>query len=80
MFLPQENLEEASLIPGVHLIGVNDLASLITILSGDLPLPIHTPIDPKIYIEKYKTTSNNTSFEHIIGQEHAKRALVIAAV
>lgn len=26
VFLPMENLEEASLIPGVHLIGVSDLA------------------------------------------------------
>ncbi|HBB27015.1 TPA: magnesium chelatase [Candidatus Gracilibacteria bacterium] len=79
IFLPQENLEEASLIPGVHLIGVTDLASLIRILSGLDPLPTHVPIDPKVYIEKYKSSVKITGFEHIIGQEHAKRALVIAA-
>ncbi len=79
MFLPQENLEEASLIPWVHLIGVTDLSSLIQILTGSDPLPAHTPIDPKVYIEKYKTASKATGFEHIIGQEHAKRALTIAA-
>jgi predicted ATPase with chaperone activity len=66
MFLPQENLEEASLIPDVHLIGVTDLTSLIPILSGDAPLPVHIPIDPKVYIEKYKSTSKTTGFEHII--------------
>lgn len=58
---------------------MTDLASLIAILSGDKPLPPHTPIDPKVYIEKYKSSSKTTGFEHIIGQEHAKRALVIAA-
>lgn len=79
MFLPQENLEEASLIPGVHLIGVTDLASLIRILSGLDPLPTHVPIDPKVYIEKYKSGVKITGFEHVIGQEYAKRALVIAA-
>ncbi|MDD5197959.1 MAG: YifB family Mg chelatase-like AAA ATPase [Candidatus Gracilibacteria bacterium] len=79
MFLPTENLEEASLIPDVHLIGVADLSSLIAILSGSKPLPVHTPIDPKVYIKKYKSGVKITGFEHIIGQEHAKRALVIAA-
>lgn len=79
MFLPQENLEEASLIPGVHLVGISNLVSLIAILSGEKPLPAHIPIDPKVYIEKYKSSSKTTGFEHIIGQEHAKRALVIAA-
>lgn len=79
VFLPMENLEEASLIPGVHLVGVNDLASLIDILSGVKPLPEHTPIDPQVYIEKYKSRAKLTGFEQVIGQEHAKRALVIAA-
>lgn len=79
MFLPTENLEEASLIPGVHLVGVADLASLIDILSGSKPLPPHTPIDPKVYIEKCKSGVKITGFEHVIGQEHAKRALTIAA-
>lgn len=79
MFLPTENLEEASLIPDVHLIGVTDLSSLVEILSGSKPLPTHTPIDPKIFIEKYKSDIKITGFEHIIGQEHAKRALIIAA-
>ena len=37
------------------------------------------PIDPKVYIEKYREDSNITGFEHIIGQEHAKRALTISA-
>jgi len=79
VFLPMENLEEASLIPGVHLVGVDDLASLVDMLSGTKPLPEHTPIDPKVYIEKYKSGAKLTGFEHVIGQEHAKRALVIAA-
>jgi magnesium chelatase family protein len=79
VFLPQENLEEASLIPGVHLIGIENLASLVDIITGTKPLPEHTPIDPKVYIEKYKSDIKITGFEHIIGQEHAKRALTIAA-
>ncbi|MDD2891890.1 MAG: magnesium chelatase domain-containing protein [Candidatus Gracilibacteria bacterium] len=79
IFLPWENLEEASLIPGVHLIGIENLASLVEILTGTKSLPEHTPVDPKVFIEKYKSSTKITGFEHIIGQEHAKRALTIAA-
>lgn len=80
MFLPLENLEEASLIPDIHLVGVADLASLIGMLSGSKPLPDHVPVDPKAYMERCRPTVKTTGFEHIIGQEHAKRALMIAAV
>lgn len=58
---------------------MNDFASLIEILSGSKPLPKHASIDPKVYIEKYREDENITQFEHIIGQEHAKRALIISA-
>jgi predicted ATPase with chaperone activity len=33
VFLPEENKEEASLIPDVHLVSVNDISSLVRILS-----------------------------------------------
>lgn len=79
VFLPKENLEEASLIPGVHLVGIEKLSELVDILTGTSPLPTHTPIEAKTYIERYGTMNKTTGFEHIIGQEHAKRALAIAA-
>lgn len=79
VFLPEENKEEASLIPDVHLVSVSDLSSLVRILTGSDPLPANIPIDPKKYIERYRQQSTETGFEHIIGQEHAKRALMIAA-
>jgi magnesium chelatase family protein len=79
VFLPIENLEEASLIPGVELIGVDSLSSVIKILLGEKKIPKHTPIDLQKYTEKHSLSSNVTGFEHIVGQEHAKRALMIAA-
>jgi predicted ATPase with chaperone activity len=42
-------------------------------------LPKNIPIDPKKYIERYQQQSTETGFEHIVGQEYAKRALMIAA-
>lgn len=79
VFLPMENLREASLIPGVHLVGVEDLASLVDMLSGTKPLPAYAPIDPKTFAQECRSMRKSVGFEHIVGQEHAKRALAIAA-
>lgn len=79
VFLPKENLEEASLIPDVRLVGIETLSEAVDILLGNKKLPKYEPIDPKTYKEKHLSGVKITGFEHIIGQEHAKRALVIAA-
>lgn len=77
-FVPQPNMDQARLIPGVSLYPVDDLRQLHEHLSGvkrivplvtsgsqaSLGLPTHTAVNP---------------FKGIVGQETAKRAASIAA-
>lgn len=76
IFLPVDNTIEASVIPNIDVIGISCLNDAIDILTGDTPMPTwvkrieSTEADKKIY---------SPDFSDIIGQEHAKRALLIAA-
>ena len=76
IFLPIDNTLEASVIPDIDVIGIANLSDMIDILTGDIPIPIgvQREVTPartqKIY---------SPDFSDIIGQEHAKRALLIAA-
>lgn len=76
IFLPVDNTLEASVIPDIEVIGVAYLADIVNILTGDGPMPAgivripYTDTPKKIY---------SPDFSDIIGQEHAKRALLIAA-
>ncbi len=76
IFLPIDNTIEASVIPDIEVIGVSCLNDAIDILTGAVPMPNwikrieSTKTDKKIY---------SPDFSDIIGQENAKRALLIAA-
>ncbi len=75
IFLPEENADEANLIDDLLVFPVKNLTTLIKYLTGDnclSPLPKKTAefCSPQIY---------DYVFEHIKGQENAKRALEIAA-
>lgn len=76
VFVPAVDAEEASLLPDVEVIPVTDLAGLVGHLTGLKP------------IEPYTTNLTDTfagdpvyaaDFADIMGQEHVKRALEIAA-
>lgn len=75
IFLPVDNTQEASVIPDVEVIGIAKLSDIVDILTGETPMPewVKRTI---IESELHKTS---VDFSHIIGQEHAKRALLIAA-
>lgn len=73
VFLPMKNLPQASLIPGIKLIGVNSLMELFLILKKQ-----QAPGSQKIVVEKTKTGSHGPFLDDIKGQEIAKRALSIA--
>ena len=75
IYLPKENVNEATLIDGIKIFGVTSLVELIKHLEGTQILEIAsaTPI-----LEK-SPSSYSVNFNQIKGQESAKRALEIAA-
>lgn len=76
LFVPEENAFEAALIPGLRVVQVKDLTSLLRMLAGLSPLSIFEPApdgnDPALLDSPW-------NFRLIRGQELAKRALEIAA-
>ncbi|MFC1749424.1 YifB family Mg chelatase-like AAA ATPase, partial [Pseudomonadota bacterium] len=75
IFLPIENVKEASLIEGIEIIGVETLRELIAHLKGD---KIIKEAIPKQEIST-KERNISVNFTEICGQEQAKRALEITA-
>lgn len=75
IFLPVDNTGEASVIPDVEVIGIEKLSEMVAILTGEQSMPK--------WVERAIIESNlhrtSIDFAHIVGQEHAKRALLIAA-
>ena len=74
LFVPTANANQASLIPGIEVIGVSSLKDLYLHLKSEVKLSVTTP-------ESQKTNPKHTSgplLDDVFGQEQAKRALAIA--
>lgn len=74
VYVPLENLAQASLLSGVTLIGVKNLRELFLHLKGEQLIKSV----PKNVVEKTKTDEIAPILDHIRGQTFAKRALSIA--
>lgn len=72
--VPAVNAPEAALVPGVNVIAADNLPQLIRILSGEERAPAVAP--PACASVRGIA---DVDFADIRGQEHAKRALIIAA-
>lgn len=74
--LPAENAPEAAVVDGIEVIPVTSLTEAIGFLSGQLPLsPVFVDLDAVFAdCSKYEC-----DFSEVRGQEHVKRALIIAA-
>lgn len=73
--LPRENVEEASVIAGIDVIGVNNLKEAVDFFKGELK------IDPKSSKVQLNDSLNDYDgdFSEVKGQENLKRCLEIAA-
>ena len=71
-----DNALESSVIPDIDVIGIASLSDVVDILTGDTPIPPGV-IRPEPVADEKRIYSPD--FSEIIGQEHAKRALLIAA-
>lgn len=78
IFLPLENVLEASIVPDIDVIWVSCLSDLISMLNKDKPLNIQEKLDFK-NIKTDGFLENKNDFKYILWQNHAKRALEIAA-
>lgn len=76
LIVPQENAKEASLIPGLEVIGVNHLTQLVAYLRGEQKIePTQTSFESYQKLQR----SNKLDFNQVKGQWQAKRALQLAA-
>lgn len=75
--VPEENAIEAALIPGVEVIPAKNIGELVRMLSGSLPMIIQ-PASSIADIASHNP-HELTDFSQIVGQQYAKRALLIAA-
>lgn len=76
--IPEANMAQARLVPGIQLVPVDDLAQLASIMRGDtVPNVISTDDTPGAE----DTTQNSETYglEDVVGQELGKRAIEIGA-
>lgn len=76
VIIPQENIEEARLIRGVEIIGVQNLLQLVGYLRGEI---IIEPSTSSFDHYKKEHDYHLVDFDQVKGQQTAKRALQIAA-
>ena len=73
MFLPRANAAEAALVPGCRIAVVSNLLQVVGHATGTTPIEFVTGTTPDSLI------NNESDLRDVRGQEHAKRALEIAA-
>src|SRR5437870_13412492 len=76
VFGPEVDAPEALLVEGVDVVPVPTLALLVAHLRGDFILPRAEPRPPSF---ETMDTEATVDLAHVRGQEHAKRALEVAA-
>lgn len=77
VYLPVDNLAQASLVTGIDLIGVPDIKQLYLHLKGETILPVYDRSQTSATTED--PADSDLCLDDVTGQEQAKRALLIAA-
>jgi len=76
LIVPRENAEEAAVVDGVQVYGISSLAEAVGFLAAQLPLE-PTQVDlPAMFA---LAARYDADFADVRGQEHVKRALLVAA-
>ena len=76
VFVPKDDAKEASLVDNIHIFPAESLAQLVSHLQGEVGIPeYHSEVN---WEEEFRP-SYTFDLTYIKGQEHAKRALEIAA-
>ena len=77
VFIPIENSLEASIVPNIDVVPIENLKDLIDILNQRKDLEVQEKFN--FWKELNNHINSNYDFKYIVWQEHAKRALEIAA-
>jgi len=73
IIVPKENAQEAAVVNGIRVISVDDLSQVVAFLNGN-PIP-----DTKIEANQDGWQAYDFDIREVKGQEHAKRAIEVAA-
>jgi magnesium chelatase family protein len=76
VFVPAVDAAEAALVDGIEIIPVRTLAELVAHLKGEVRL---APLTGGVSVEDAADPEPQVDLAHIKGQEHARRALEVAA-
>ncbi len=76
LLVPRENAEEAAVVDGVEAYAIDSLSQAVAFLSGQLPLE-PTVVDLAALFAR--SAQYEVDFGDVRGQEHVKRALLVAA-
>ncbi len=81
IFLPKENITEASVVAGIDVIGVSNLAELVGFLEGKAVISPAEHLDYDYLVQNCPQSDRDNDFDisYVKGQENAKRALLISA-
>ena len=76
LIVPRDNAEEAAVVDGIEVYGVDSLTQAVSFLAGELPLePTIVDLDALFA----RAAQYDVDFSDVRGQEHVKRALLVAA-
>lgn len=76
LFVPSSNVQQAGLVDEITIIPVDTLQQLFLHLKGE---KIIKPYEPVVLSSSHSTSVNGPILDDVLGQDNAKRALIIAA-